>query len=522
MRPRILVVGGGPTGLTAALLLARHGLRVTLVERDAAPRRGARTVALDDESLRIWQACGLEKRLVGDWEGGPSGAVVCRYLSPGGRVFLGLRQRESDLGYPEAVAVHEGRILATLSDAVERERDIVCLRGRAATGIVQDGDGVEVAFRGSDGVASAERADWVIACDGANSTIRGLLGIGMPGETLPSPWLVANIAESEPVLHAAIRCDPRRPSVMMSVPHGVRRIEALLRPEIAEHATADERTRRAILAEVWPESRDRPILDWAVVRFEARIAERWRDGRVFLAGDAAHVAPPFAGQGLAAGLRDVANLAFKIAGASLGWLDEAVLDSYEPERRPHQERMIRLALRLGRLMTPRSLPEALIMQGAVRFAMALPGVGRLLRLRGRAIRPRYRAGFIGVGAAAGRYLPQPCVLRPDGSACRLDELLGDRMTLIALGAGGARGSLRGLEVARTDTVLVENRDFVDPSQGLQRALGAGAVVLVRPDRFVHSHFQSSRAHRRALRSTPWNPIVPSAAADAPRPAAWSS
>lgn len=500
MRSRVLVIGAGPVGLTTALLLARHGLRVTIVERRAAPDRGVRAVALDDESLRIWQACGLEQRLRTDWDGGPPGALMCRYLSPAGRMFLGLRQDEGAFGYPHAVAVHEGRIAATLDAAARRCPDIVSMTGCAVHGLSQDAEGVSVEFRAGDGPRRVERADWMVACDGGDSTVRRLLGVDMPGMTLPAPWLVANIAEPEPVLHATIRCDPRRPSVMMSVPHGVRRVECMLASGEAERVRRDPDAARALLAEVWPEAARLPVLESAVLHFEARIAARWRTGRVFLAGDAAHRTPPFAGQGLAAGLRDAANLSFKIAGVAQGWLDAPVLDSYETERRPHQVRLIRLALRLGRLMAPRSMPVAIAVQGAVRMAGALPFARRLLHMRGRAIQPRYADGFIGAGRAAGSYLPQPSVIAGDGTLRRLDDLLGSRMTLVAMGAGRDSGALGGLAVAPGDTVLVENRDFTDPGGVLQRAFGRRSVVLVRPDRVVHTHFESSRARVRGSRS----------------------
>ncbi len=496
---RVLVIGGGPVGLTAALLLARHGMRVTLVERDVSPRRGVRTVALDDESLRVWQACGIGERISDDWDGGPDGELMCRYLTPGGRTFLGIRQAAGDLGYPQAVAVHEGRIAEALAAAVDRHPSITVRRGAAVASIEQDAQGVLVGLRG-EGSVTQERAAWLIACDGRDSTVRRLLDVAMPGEHLASPWLVANLAETRPVLHAEIRCDPRRPSVMMSVPHGVRRIECMLREREADAVGADDGLARRLLASVWPEASGAEILDRAVLRFEARIAARWRIGRVFLAGDAAHVSPPFAGQGLAAGLRDAANLAFKIAGAALGWLPMEVLDTYERERRPHQVRLTRLAMRLGRLMTPRSMPIAVAVQGIVRAATALPFADRVLHLRGRAIRPRYREGFVGAGPSAGAYLPQPLVRTPDGGTCLLDGLLGDRMTWIAVGRGSERGALHGAEVAPGDTVLIENRDFRDPERRLQRTLGRRSVVLVRPDRFIHTHVAPSRIPWRRMRS----------------------
>jgi 3-(3-hydroxy-phenyl)propionate hydroxylase len=173
------------------------------------------------------------------------------------------------------------------------------------------------------------------------------------------------------------------------------------------------------------------------------------------------------------------------------WLPPESIDTYEAERRPHQERLLRLALRLGRIMTPRTALGALATQGLVSAATALPFADRVLHMRGRAIQPRYRAGLLGEGRAAGACLPQPTVVA-HGASRRLDGLLGPRMTWIVLGDGEAEPGPAMIRDATgrasdVDRVLVENRDFRDPSRVLQRALGRGSVLCVRPDRIIHTH-----------------------------------
>jgi 3-(3-hydroxy-phenyl)propionate hydroxylase len=472
---------------------------VTVLERDRCPGATARAVALDDECLRVWQACGLEQVLDDDWDGGTPGQVICRYLSPRGYTFLKLTQRESDLGYPHAVAIHEPRITAKLRQAAERDPMIEYLGGCEVTGISQDDRQVVLRIAGPG--AALERAGaWAVACDGASSRIRSLLGIGMRGAALPHPWLVVNLEDGEPLDHAQIRCDPRGPSVTMSLPHGLRRIECMLDADDAGAWLWEDESVRARLSAAWPGAATAVILTRSIVRFTARIAERWRCGRVFLAGDAAHTTPPFAAQGLATGLRDASNIAFKLAGVCQGWLPEGVLETYESERRPHQERMIRLALRLGALMMPRSPWQAACSQLAVLTAARLAAVRRHLQMRGRGIRPVYAHGFRRGGGKAGQCVPQPWVEVPGRGRVRFDSLLGLRMTWVAVGSGEHPGSAGGVAIAADDTVLVENRDFRDPGRVLQRSLGAGTIALIRPDRIIYSHLPSRRSRRSPGRS----------------------
>lgn len=527
MASDVLVIGAGPVGLTAALLLARHGLRVEIVEKRRQPSIEPRAVSLDDEGLRIWQGCGLDELLRDDWASGEDGQCICTYLDDHGRAFLRIHQRTSDLGHPHAATIHQGRIDEKLLRAAEQHPSIRVHRGSAVHRIVQDENLVSIGGISPDGAAFECHAPWAIACDGAHSMVRRHLAIPMAGTELRRPWLIANLVDHGPPGHVMIRCGAGGAAVTMPIPHGLRRVEVQLGEQDRGDWLGDEGEVRRRLRGGWDGAADAPIVGSTIRRFRAVVAARWRDRRIFLAGDAAHVMPPFAGQGLGAGLRDVANLAFKVAGVCQGWLAPEVLETYEAERRPHVERMTRLACRLGRLMTPRSSIEARLVHATMRLIGTSPTLGARWLLRGPGIQPRLSRGLIAASTRAGSYLPQPSVIASDDRRVRLDELLGPRMTWIVLAdRAGAPTPLQPPPLRPGDTVLVEGRDFRDPQRVLRRRYGAGSRVLVRPDRIVHRHIRTSRDRLSAIRNIacPSNinaPPVPRAATPS-APCCWSS
>ncbi|MBX3377941.1 MAG: FAD-dependent monooxygenase [Phycisphaeraceae bacterium] len=496
----VIVVGAGPVGLTAALLLARHGLRVEVIDKNLSPATEPRAVSLDDEGLRIWQSCGVGELLRDDWAAGEQGQCICTYQDGRGRPFLRIRQRTSELGYPHAALIHQGLIEQKLQQAAGMHPLIRLRRGLRIDHVEQTGEAVTLQGARTGGESFESRAPWMIACDGANSTVRRELGIGMEGASLEQPWLVANLTDHGDPGHVTISCRTKAAAVTLPLPHGLRRVEVQLDAGDDGAWISDEGQVRKRLASCWPGAMEARIVSAAICRFRARVAAQWRLGQVFLAGDAAHVMPPFAGQGLGAGLRDAGNLTFKIAGVVQGWLSPQVLETYELERRPHVERIMRLSCRLGRLMSPGSRLEGTLTHTALR----LVGVSRRLSgrwlLRGPNIQPTLKRGFLMPSPHAGRYLPQPEVVGPDHRRVRLDEMLGRRMTWIILaGRERSRTRLRPPLLQPCDTVITEGRDFHDPDKVLRRRYGPGSVLLVRPDRVVYCHIKPSRKRPSSTR-----------------------
>jgi 3-(3-hydroxy-phenyl)propionate hydroxylase len=358
---RVIVVGAGPVGCTAALLLADFGVPVTLLERHTEPHPLPRAVHLDDEVARTLYRAGVS-------EGFLARSRACsglRLLDAGHRVMAEFR-REHQLGihgFPQANMFHQPDLEDLLFARVGRHPLIDFHRGAEVTGLdgafgpLTSNHPVEVhAEAAADGSGQTFTGRLVLGCDGANSTIRDLAGITMEDLGFTERWLVIDI-RSEKLLDTwdgvEQICDPARAATFMQVTGHRYRWEFQLHDGEDEAGLISPAALGALL-EPWTGRRDLDgleIIRSTTYTFRAKLATRFQAGRVFLLGDAAHLTPPFIGQGLAAGLRDADNLAWKIAHVLTGHAREDLLVSYDAERRPHARAMVKKAVRVGWAMT---------------------------------------------------------------------------------------------------------------------------------------------------------------------------
>jgi 3-(3-hydroxy-phenyl)propionate hydroxylase len=476
----ILVCGLGPVGQVLANLLGVHGVSTIAVDAAAEPYDLPRGAVIDDEVLRILQAAGLETPVLADAQPQPRISFV---TADGERLDV-LTTETSALGHPPLVSIHQPTMERTLLAALAGRPSVVVRRGERLEAIARRADHVTAWVRPDGGGRRAPiTARWLIGCDGARSTVRSHIGIPFGGSTFAQAWLVADALCDRAVAkvpHPHFVGDPARPAVSLPMSPGRHRWEWLLHPG-EHHAAFTDRARVGELIQPWLSGEEVRIERAVVYTFHARRAARWRAGRVLLAGDAAHVMPPFAGQGLSSGARDAANLAWKLA-AVVDGAPPRLLDSYELERRAHVASMARLAVRWGGVVQTTDPRTARWRDRVLRATTRAPRLSELVKPL-----PTYSRGAFARQPArspwrrgVGSLFPQPLV-HTAGGAARLDDVLGPGWTAIARRRDAARALRR--TCARTFEL---GRDLEDSEDGVARWLDRhrGDWVLLRPDRFV--------------------------------------
>jgi 3-(3-hydroxy-phenyl)propionate hydroxylase len=518
MTAPVLIIGAGPTGLTLANLLGRYGTQTILVEQHRTTVQEPRAVSIDDESLRTMQAAGLIDEVAKDVILGGYGY---HYFTRHGRRFAAVLPTAADYGYPKRCPFQQPLFEATLRQGLTRFPHVTALFGHKLLGFTQDGTGVTADIEREDGTKLEIRADYLAACDGGSSPVRKLLGIPLVGSSFEERWVVLDIVNrKDDIRHTHVYCSAERPAITLPGPHGTRRWEFRLRDDETDAEALKPESIRGML-QLYGGDTEAEIVRQIVYTFHARTAERWREGRVFLAGDAAHLTPPFAGQGMNSGVRDAHNLSWKLAAATSGRITSALLDTYAQERRPHAWSLIMMAVRMGQVMNPATRLRENLLVTAIRIANLVPAVRDYFMQMKFKPKPRFEAGFLIPNgedpktSLVGRMLPQPRVVTvdqqsPAGTGDKevlLDDVIGSGFALIAYGADGVNALMavehplwRRLE-ARRVALLPPDAKLPSPiPTGITVALdrsgrfaklfapGQTRLILLRPDRYVAAVF----------------------------------
>ena len=535
----VVVVGAGPVGLAITSMLGLHGVKAILLERGDELIDYPRAVGMDDECLRTLQGIGMAEAVLPHltpyhW---------MRFVTKSGRCFASIEPRTDEFGWSRRNAFNQPLVDRVLLDGLKRFDNVDVRMGSDVLRFEQDNEGVSLDVKRSDGTVDTLRTRWLVGSDGGRSPIRTALNVGFGGFTDTSKWLVVDV-RNDPlgVPNIYMHCDPSRPYVSVALPDSIRRFEFMIFENETEEEMTQPHNMAMLMAKVLPPGVDATSLDYIrkrVYTHNARIADRWKVGRVMLAGDAAHIMPVWQGQGYNTGMRDAANLGWKLAYVVKGIASEKLLDTYQLERPPHAKAMIDLSVTAGRIFSPRN-PAVVAARDFATWALNLvpPAKRYFTEMRFKPM-PKYETGLVvseaevntepgfkqllcqlarktpllgrlmptkrvGKNSPVGKLFIQPKVRTRDGEVKLLDDVLGSGFALVCWGVDPSfwlnqksraiLAALGGRIITVKPVVQIQrDRDIGpdaivvgDEQMRLKEWFGSypGAVAVIRPDRFV--------------------------------------
>ena len=504
----VLVAGYGPVGATLACLFGLYGVRTLVIDKASDIHMAPRAIALDNEGLRILQMAGLHdqafERVVI-----PQVQLRSRHVGHFGRINM----RGTIDGHPRLITFYQPDLERALRSRAQAHPSVTALTDIELLQFKQEQGRILAELRTSGGQRRWVTANMLVGADGAHSQVRKGIGQEFVGRQYVEDWLIID-AKNVPnnIDHVEFVCNSRHPTPHMCAPGGRTRWEFMLGSgESPEEMTTDESIKR--LLEPWGPIDEIQIERKAVYRFAARSCDRYSQGSAFLAGDAAHITPPFAGQGLVSGLRDAANLAWKLAWVLQGKADRWILDTYDEERRPHVLKMIVLARAMGQLITPGNVVKAVLIQGVIKFLGFIPPVRRFLEENRMKPKNQFEFGWFVHGRRRlrrGALIPQFRVRTPAGAIELSDNLFGPYLTFVAIGVdAGAQlsaatrrvwemhgGRIVALRLPGSPSAHLGSAcEVIDEEEALPNGLTAGWCAVVRPDRVIVSDGPAENAEQ---------------------------
>jgi 2-polyprenyl-6-methoxyphenol hydroxylase-like FAD-dependent oxidoreductase len=428
-----VVVGGGPVGLLTAVFLGQAGLQVSVVERQPQRYQLPRACTIDHEALRILQAAGLMAGHVGLFEPSQGERGGYEFRNGAGELLQAIDwNRIAESGWANTNGFYQPDLEVALEDLAVATPGVRVHRGWTFQSLTQDHEGMSVQVAPTEQSAEVVpvRSRWLIGADGANSAVRTQLGIDVGDSGFEADWLVVDyqpLAEEKWSAFVTQYCDPAQPATAVNSGPGRRRFEFMRRADMTVEELGQDSTAWRLMAP-WGVTAETARLErHAVYTFRGRWARTWRTGNAFLVGDAAHLMPPFMGQGLCSGLRDARALTWRLDMVHRGLASPAVLDTYGPERTGHVREIIDEAVAAGRVICELDVDRAAARDAEMRQRASDPDAATREPPHPRLGEPSLTIASRG---ADGRLAPQGRV-RAAGQVGLFDDITGGGWQLIS-------------------------------------------------------------------------------------------